>query len=65
MSSKKPIHEIRLGRIKAAVWENETDSGIRYGVTLSRLYTEREGRMERIQPASAGMTSHSSRRSVT
>jgi hypothetical protein len=38
MSSKKPIHEIRLGRIKAAVWENETDNGIRYGVTLTRLY---------------------------
>jgi hypothetical protein len=38
MSSKKPIHEIRLGRIKAAVWENQTDSGVRYGVTLTRLY---------------------------
>ncbi len=43
MASKKPIHEIRLGRIKAAVWENETDSGIRYGVTLTRLYkTEKD-----------------------
>jgi hypothetical protein len=38
MSSKKPIHEIRLGRIKAAIWENETDNGIRYGITLSRIY---------------------------
>ena len=38
MSSKKPIHEIRLGRIKAAVWENETENGVRFGVTLSRLY---------------------------
>ncbi|NLS93183.1 MAG: hypothetical protein GXX96_13585 [Planctomycetaceae bacterium] len=38
MSSKKPVHEIRLGRIKAAVWENETDNGIRYGITISRLY---------------------------
>jgi hypothetical protein len=38
MSSKKPIHEIRLGRIKAAVWENETEHGIRFGITLSRLY---------------------------
>ena len=40
MSSKKPIHEIRLCRIKAAIWENQADSdaGIRYGITLSRLY---------------------------
>jgi hypothetical protein len=34
----KPVHELRLGRIKAAIWANETDSGIRHNVTLSRLY---------------------------
>jgi hypothetical protein len=34
----KPVHEIRLGRIKAAIWANETDNGIRHNVTLSRLY---------------------------
>ena len=34
----KPVHEIRLGRIKAAIWANETDSGIRHNVTFSRLY---------------------------
>jgi hypothetical protein len=34
----KPVHEIRLGRIKAAVWANDTDNGIRHNVTLSRLY---------------------------
>ena len=39
MASRKPIHEIRLGRIKAAIWENEVEnSGVRYGITLSRLY---------------------------
>ena len=37
---QKPIHEIRLGFIKAAVWKNETESGVRYNVTLSRLYKE-------------------------
>ena len=25
----KPIHEVRLGAIKAAVWRNDTDSGVR------------------------------------
>ncbi len=32
--SKKPIHEIRLGRIKAAIWENEAENGVRYNVTI-------------------------------
>lgn len=34
----KPVHEVRLGRIKAAIWANETDNGIRHNVTISRLY---------------------------
>ncbi len=28
----KPVHEIRLGRIRAAVWLNETENGPRYNV---------------------------------
>lgn len=36
--TKKPVHEIRLGRIKAAIWENEAENGVRYNVTISRLY---------------------------
>lgn len=38
--SKRPVHEIRMGRIKAAIWENETESGTRHNVTLSRLYKD-------------------------
>jgi len=39
MSKKaKPVHNIRLGRIVAAIWANETDNGIRHNVTLSGLY---------------------------
>jgi len=38
MSSNKPIHEVRLGRIKAAIWENEAENGVRYNVTITRLY---------------------------
>ena len=36
----KPIHEVRLGHIKAAVWKNETEVGVRFNVTLSRLYKD-------------------------
>ena len=35
---QKPIHEVRLGLIKAAVWKNETENGVRYNVTFSRIY---------------------------
>lgn len=37
----KPVHEIRLGRIKAAIWENETQNGsIMHNVTLCRLWRD-------------------------
>ena len=36
----KPIHEVRLGSIKAAVWRNETEAGVRYNATFSRLYKD-------------------------
>lgn len=35
-----PAHEVRLGRIKAAIWKNETDKGPRYNTTLSRIYLD-------------------------
>lgn len=38
----KPVQEIRMGKIKAAVWANETPQGLRYNVTLSRLYKDGE-----------------------
>jgi hypothetical protein len=31
-----------MGRIKAAIWQNGTDSGIRYNVTFSRLFKDGE-----------------------
>ena len=38
--NRKPIHEIRLSRVKAAVWQNTTDNGVFYNVTVSRLYRD-------------------------
>ena len=40
MSSNTPVHEVRLGRIKAATWVNQTDNGVRHNVTISRLYRD-------------------------
>ena len=39
-TKQKPIHEVRLGIIKAAVWKNETEKGVRYNVTFSRIYKD-------------------------
>ena len=38
----KPAHGLRLGAIKAALWENRTDKGIRHNVTFRRLYKDGE-----------------------
>ena len=35
---QKPVHEVRVGSIKAAIWENPTESGARHNVTFERLY---------------------------
>lgn len=35
---RKPATELRLGRVKAVVWENETQLGSRYSVQFFRLY---------------------------
>jgi hypothetical protein len=40
MAKQKPAHEIRLGRIKATIWANETDSGTRHNVSISRLFKD-------------------------
>ena len=42
MSTKKPVHEIRLGRIRAAIWANDTQNGTRHNVTFSRLYRDED-----------------------
>ena len=43
MSKAKPVHEIRLGRIRAAIWENQTQNGNMHNVTITRLYKDDSG----------------------
>ena len=39
----KPVHEIRMGRIKAVVWGNETENGgFRHNVQIRRIYKDGE-----------------------
>lgn len=36
----RPVHEIRLGRVRAAIWENQTANGVRHNVALTRIYKD-------------------------
>jgi hypothetical protein len=38
----QPVHEVRIGSVKAAVWANKTENGTRYNVTVSRIYKDGE-----------------------
>ena len=39
-TGKLPVKNLRLGRIKAAVWENEADQKKFYNVTFDRTYMD-------------------------
>ena len=44
MSSNKPVAEVRVGAVKAAIWPNTTESGaVRHNVTFSRIYKDADG----------------------
>ena len=42
MANPKPISEVRIGRVKAAIWPNGTEGRTRHNVTFSRLYKNGE-----------------------
>ena len=44
--ANKPVHEVRLGRIRAAVWLNETEAGPRYNVQITRLYKDKHDKWQ-------------------
>jgi hypothetical protein len=40
--NKKPIHIIRFGAVKAAIWENTAGEATRHNVTFAKLYKDGE-----------------------
>src|SRR5690242_9929855 len=38
----KPVHEERIGRVKAVIWANRTQNGLRHNVTLKRIFKRDE-----------------------
>jgi hypothetical protein len=39
-TKQQPAQEIRMGAIKATIWENQTTAGTRHNVTVSRIYKD-------------------------
>jgi hypothetical protein len=37
-TKEKPIHEVRLGLIKASIWKNDSENGVWYTAKFSRSY---------------------------
>ena len=44
----KPVAELRIGAVKATIWENEVGDITRYNVTFSRIYRD-EGQWKTTQ----------------
>lgn len=42
-SKSKPVEEIRIGAIKAAIWRNDGEQGPRFNVSFQRIYRTNEG----------------------
>ena len=42
MANPKPVAEVRIGRVKAAIRANKTEGRTRHNVTFSRLYRDGE-----------------------
>ena len=36
----KPVHELRLGSVRASIWKNENQGIVHYHTTFTRLYKD-------------------------
>ena len=39
-SNQKPAAELRIGAVKATIWENQGENRVRYNTVFSRLYRD-------------------------
>ena len=42
-TNQKPLHNIRVGSVRASIWENPSEKGLFLSVTFSRSYKDRSG----------------------
>lgn len=46
---QRPVHEVRFGRVKAAIWASTTQYRVRYTVKVSKVYKGEENGEEKWQ----------------
>ena len=44
--TKRPVKTIRSGPVKIAIWENKSERGVRFGITVQRLYKDEAGKWQ-------------------
>ena len=44
-----PAHVVRFGLVRACIWRNDTDQGVRHNVTVSRIYLGNDQRWHSTQ----------------
>lgn len=49
MTTSSPIDELRIGSVKAAIWQNQAGEAVRYNVTFGRLYRTDDGKWKTTQ----------------
>ena len=49
----KPIETLRDSRLKASIWERESEKGPYYTVTLAKIYEDKDGHLQETQSFSA------------
>ena len=46
MTTTKPTHRIRRGRLEVAIWENDSKNGVFYRAKFSRSFRDGEGKLQ-------------------
>ena len=49
MANQKPHDEVRIGAVKAAIWQNQAGDRTRYNVTISKSYRDADGQWKTTQ----------------
>ena len=49
MANQKPHDEVRIGAVKAAIWQNQAGDRTRYNVSFSKSYRDADGQWKTTQ----------------
>ena len=50
----RPVETFRDGRLKATVWQNESEKGVYHSVSLAKIFEDQSGKLRETNSFSAG-----------